>query len=123
MANTYIMLNGIVFHPELPMAFSDSYVGVEKRMASGQLRRAYVATKRKHGPYRSEEMTEAQLAAAEAAITYASSFTYRPEDGVPRTAVLQSWNVELVRSTPDVQEANTGTGETYYVVTVELEDV
>jgi hypothetical protein len=122
-ANSYIMVNGIVFHPELPMPFSDSYIGAEKRMASGALRRAHVVTKRKHGPYRSEEMTEAQLAAAEAAITYASSFTYRAEDGIARTAVLQSWSVELVRSTPDVEGASMGTGEAYYTATFELEDV
>lgn len=123
MANTYVTIAGTTWHPEWPHDRERFWVGTQKRMASGQLRRAVDATKWRVPTYVSEELSAAQLAALRAAIGYGSSFTLTDELGTSRTVVLNSWSERVVRVEPTVEGAATGTGDVYYVVTIELEEV
>lgn len=123
MANTYVTIAGTIWHPETPHDRERFWVGAQKRMASGQLRRAVDATKWRIPTYVSEELTEAQLATLRAAITFTGSFTFTDELGTSRTVVLNSWSERIARVVAAVEGATTGTGAIFYVVTIELEEV
>lgn len=124
MARSYLTIAGTIWHPRMPLSRERFFIGAEQEMQSGQLRRAVAATKKRHGPYVSPELTRAEVTALEAAITYAASFAFVDEDGVSRTAVLDSWVEDLVRNEPAV-DSLTGTqaGENYYEITITLRDV
>lgn len=122
MANTYVTLAGQVLHPLLPMEREIFYVGSERRMLSGGLRRAFRAAKNRF-TYTTEEMTAAQLNAFIAAVVFSASLTLVDEQAISRTVVLVEMSAPLERSEPAVDGASTGTGNVYYTATVTLEDV
>ena len=122
MAILRISANGANIHPEFPIERDRTLLYVEKRMANGQLRRAYIGEKFIFR-YGAGGLTEAERATWINNHPRHTAFPLIDETGSSYTVVLRSLAEQIERSVPDVDGAEAGTGATYYRIDLEVEQV
>lgn len=122
MAQLYITSNGTVIYPLLPIEREDVLVAEDRRHRSGQLRRAYIATK-KRLRYSLTDATEAERTAWLTAHPWNTSYSHTDERGDTRTVVTLARVDALSRTTPLVEGGLSTTGDAFYDLSVEVEEV
>lgn len=117
-----VTLNGTDLYPELPIGRAPVLIRDQQRMLNGQLRTAHRASKYTFTLSLSDA-TEAERAAWLAAASVTASVTYIDELNVSRTVVVQDVSDPLSRTVPLVDGSLSTTGDGFYDLSIQLEEV
>lgn len=120
--NCFVKIGSTSMYPELPIGREIVIISDDRRMANGQLRRAWRAEKYRFTlTLRDADETErfAWLSAA----TTSASVVFQDEHGATRSCIVMEARDDLVRTAPAVEGGAATTGPGYYDLTVVVEEV
>lgn len=120
--NCYLTLNSQVIYPELPVGRELLLIAEDRRMANGQLRRAYRGVRIRY-TMTLRDASEAERTAWLAAAAMSASIGFTDEQAATRTVMVMSVREDLSRTAPAVEGGASTTGPGYYDLEVVVEEV